>query len=238
MLRGLAHSEYEAVLLSVGGGLKSRRPLSPVEVGECCKRARQAGETPTAITLALQMTDTSMIRKFIRVAELPQSIRHLVDWGRSRSSAIGFSVAAQLARLADADQESLAELILKFRVSKAEMLSIIQLAHRSGDSLRTCVHRVVNRRTVVIVRQVVLGAILIPSVSVSLARLSQRERDEALAHALEAVYPSLRTVIAKLGSARFTFVGGRALGETIGRDGDFESKISRQLARQLAPRAT
>ena len=234
MLPGLTDREYEALLLSVGGGLKARRPLSPVEVGQLCAKAEAAGASKKEITAALRMTDTSMVPKFIRLTELSPAIRHQVDWGRSRSSAIGFSVAAQLGRLEQTNQDPLAELILRYRLSKAEMVSVIQLLRRSGQPLGDCVDRVVQRRPAVIVRHVVLGAVLIPGVARHLARLSQLQRDESLARALKATYPTLQRVTAKLGVDRFTIVGGRSLAESIGRDGGFEATISRQLARQLA----
>ena len=238
MIPGLSDREYEALLLSVGGGLKSRRPLSPVEVGELCVKADAAGSTKKEITAALRMTDTSMISKFVRLTKLSRPIRHEVDWGRSGESAIGFSVAAQLGRLKQTEQKVLAGLILKYRLSKTEMVSIIQLLQRSGDRLEACVERVVNRRSAVIVRHVVLGAIVIPGVESSLTCLSQLQRDETLARALKVMYPALEKVTAKLGTDRFTIVGGRTLAEHIGQDRGFETTISQQLERQLAANGT
>ena len=233
MLRGLSEREFKELLLSVGGTAKLRRPLEPVEVGQLCAKAERAGVSRKEVTAALQLKDASMVSKFVRLSRLSPSIQHLVEWGQSSDGAIGFSVAAQMARVDPSDQADLAEMVLKYRLSKTEMISIIQLSQRSGELLADCVTRVVNRRAQVSVRHVVLGAVSDTALQTALERLDQTERDRLLRGALVVLYPSLASVTAKLGSKRFTVTGGKVVSESISRDKDFETRVTEQVRLQL-----
>src|SRR4051794_30109695 len=125
MLPGLTDLEFQELLLSVGKTTRARRPLSPVEVGDLCAKSIEAGANVKEVTEALGMTDKGMISKFLRVKDLTPSIRHLVSWGNSGDGAIGFSVAAQLARMSETQQSDTSNAILKHRLTRDEMTSVI-----------------------------------------------------------------------------------------------------------------
>ena len=225
MLEGMSSDEFNQLLLSVGRTPMARRPYLPVEVGQLCKRALRSGSTRDEITKALRMTDTSMISKFVRVAELSPEIQHLVGWGRSTGGAIGFSAAAQLGRFEIEDQEYIGTQIVTYDLTKSEMISIKQLLERSGQSLRQCVQRVIRRRRSVTVRHVVLGAVSSFQLRDRLSLMTQRERNSLLRRAIDELYPSIGPVSANLGNSRFAIVGTRLLADAIGADNNFESSI-------------
>ena len=233
MLEGLSEKEFNELLLSVGGTPIARRPYSPVEVGRLCERAETAGATRRQITEALHMKDVSIISKFIAVARLAPRIQHFIWWGRSGRGAIGFSTAAQLSRLDGGDQELMAKYVLKFDFTKAEMISINQLLKRSGDPLDRCVNRVVNRRPVLSVRHIVLGAISSSKLQQALALKTQRERNSLLYSAVLDLYPKVKNFTAKLGTTRFAIVGGKSLADNVGQDKTFEATVCGSLAERI-----
>ena len=225
MLDGLSLDEFNQLLLSVGRTPIARRPYSPVEVGQLCMRAIKSGVTRDKVTRALRMTDTSMISKFIRVAELPPPIQHLVGWGRSSGGAIGFSTAAQLGRFDARNQEFMSSEIIKYGLTKSEMISINQLLDRSGQPLGQCVQRVIRRRPSVTVRHVVLGAVSSRRLQDELSLMTQRQRNVLLRNAVDELYPNVGEVSANLGNNKFALVGNRSLAAEIGEDRNFEASI-------------
>ena len=234
MLKGLAHSEFRQLLLSVGKTTRARRPLSPVEVGALCKESIDKGATQKEITKALGMTDTGMISKFVRLSDLIPAVRHLVSWGYSGDGAIGFSVAAQLAQLPEGQQAAAAESILRHNLSKDEMRSVVQLIDRSKQPLKECFDRVVQRRPTVQVRQLVLGGVTSPDTRSKLGSLTQVDRDELLQRIVARLFPTAKDFTAKLGIDRFAIIGSRSLAETVARDPEAEQSINRRLEEELA----
>ena len=234
MLPGLSAQENEALLLSVGRTPKDRRPLSPIEVGEYCARAKAAGASVKKITGACLMTDTSMVSKFIKLTrDLREDLRHMVDWGVSRQSVIGFSVAAVLARFEADVQPSLAEDIVKNRLSKTEMMSVHQLVERSGDSIATCVARVVKRRPVTVVRYMYVGAVTSSAAQAWLAKKSQRSRDELFAGLLRELYEGVDKIGGKLGPTRYLITGGKRVADVLEVDRAKQERINDWLLKAM-----
>jgi hypothetical protein len=233
MLPGLTESEFNELFLSVGKTMRSVRPLTPVEVGSYCEKALAAGATKKAITYGLGMTDVSMISKFVSLTNLSPEIRHLIDWGKAGKDIIGFSAAAQLARIDASTHGFMANSILKNRLTKEEMLSVIQLYERSGQSLEACVERVVGRRPIVVTRQVVMGAIVSEDLQEKLSSMSQRRRDEVFNSIIKRLYPDMVYSSARLGDKRFTVVGKGSVEQAIVRDGNFETRINDRLMKKL-----
>lgn len=225
MLRGLSDVEFNQLMLSVGKTPIAQRPFSPAEVGHLCKRAKLSGSSNYEITVALRMKDTSMISKFIRVADLSPGIQHLVAWGRSGGGVIGFSAAAQLGRFDKDHQELIASEVIKYDLTKSEMISIIQLFARSGQPLIKCVERVISRRPTVTVRDVIVGAVSSHLLRQRLSLMTQRARNGLLESVVKELYPRIGDFTASLGDSRFALVGGRALSDQLTKRRDFESGI-------------
>lgn len=233
MLPGLTKREFQELLVSVGKTTRAIRPLSPLEVGELCAKAVANGATVKEITATLQMTDTGMVSKFLRLRELVPDIRHLVSWGYTGDGAIGFSVAAQLARMSADDQQLAADAVLKYRITRDEMTSVIQLLDRSGQSLKGCIERVVRRRPVVRLRQVILGAVASDRICKKLASRSQLERDALLSTIISSLFPDATNFAAKLGTERFAIIGGKSIAETVAVDKNLEENINCRLEEAL-----
>jgi hypothetical protein len=233
MLQGLTREEFRKTVFSVGDAHRTDRPLSPVEVATVFHKALKAGSSRKEIAGAFQL-DSAMVARFLRLTELAPEIHHLIDWGKSKESAIGFSTASELCRAPRGDHDELAAAILKHGASKEETTSIIQLRERSGDSLGACISRVISRRPSVRVFQVVLGAVTAASLQQRLASLPQAERDKALRSVMRRLYPKMQTYSAKLGDVRFTVVGEQAVTENLAKDPAFESHVNTALEAALA----
>ena len=82
MLAGLTALELGRLRMSVGYGTHKRgRPLSPIEVGLLLRKARDEGASLQDCARAIQLDGTGHIGRFLRILELPDDLRHLVDWG-------------------------------------------------------------------------------------------------------------------------------------------------------------
>lgn len=234
MLPGLTQAEFTALLLSVGKTNRDRRPLSPVEAGLLCTKSITAGSNAGDIARACHLKDSSMISKFLRVTDLSPEIRHLVSWGNSGDGALGFSTAAEVMKLPAVSHSVACTAALQHRFTRDEMRSVVQLVERSGDSLEECIVRVVRRRPVVRVRQVVLGAVTDEPLKRALAGMTQLERDDLLSDTVRGLFPSARDFTAKLGGDRFTIIGGKSIADTVAVEPRMEVLINTGLRERLS----
>ena len=84
----LSPQELQGLLLSVGTH-RGKRLLSPVEVANLFAKVTSEGGRLGDCARAAQLEGTTMVGRFLRLLKLPESVRHLVDWG-SNPGAIGF----------------------------------------------------------------------------------------------------------------------------------------------------
>lgn len=230
-LFGLAPTEFQSLLVSVGSHLK-QRPLTPIEVGELFARMMRNGATVHECAAAVHFDGPSMVRRFLSLLTLTPSIRHNVDWGTSGAT-IGFSAAVEIARLEPADQEILARAAMEHSFSSAELKQILQLRKRSGRDVQSCVEEVLGLRPSVERRHLFIGAITTPVLREELAHLHQRERDARLARALRGVLPRDATIGARLGADTFTIVTTDAGAAVLRRlTPNFESVFNAKLVEQ------
>ena len=234
MLPGLTPAEFTAILLSVGKTSRDRRPLSPVEAGQLCAKSIAAGANADEIAKACQLKDRSMVSKFLRVTGFAPEIRHLVSWGNSGDGALGFSTAAEVMKLPAVDHGAACTAALQHRLTRDEMRSVVQLVERSGDSLDECVVRVVRRRPVVRIRQIVLGAVMDDHLKQALGGMTQLERDDLLGDTIRQLFPSARDFTAKIGVDRFTIIGGKSIADTVAADPQMERLINNGLQERLS----
>lgn len=228
MLPGITQQLFRKAVFSVGSVRGAERPLSPIEVSSVFHAAIKAGATRKEISQAFTL-DPSMVARFLRLKDLSTETHHLVDWGTSKESAIGFSTASELCRAPRAIQSELAAAILRHGATKDETISVIQLHQRSGESLNDCISRVLARRPTVKVFQLIMGAIASAPLHKTLAALSQMERDKALLAVLASLYPKMNSFTAKLGDRQFTVVGEKSVTDNIANDKAFESNINVRL---------
>jgi len=234
MLPGLTQAEFTALLLSVGKTSRDRRPLSPVEAGQLCAKSIAAGTNADEIAKACQLKDRSMVSKFLRVTGFAPEIRHLVSWGNSGDGALGFSTAAEVIKLPAGSHSAACTAALQHRLTRDEMRSVVQLVERSGDSLDDCVVRVVRRRPVVRIRQIVLGAVMDDRLKQALGSMTQLERDDLLGDTIRQLFPSVGDFTAKLGVDRFTIIGGKSIADTVAAEPQMERLINSALKERLS----
>ena len=208
MLSGLSALDLGRLRMSVGYGThKKGRPLSPIEVGSLLQRARAEGASLEECANEIQLDGTGHIGRFLRILDLPDDIRHLIDWGSGRSF-IGFTSAVELARLKDADdQRALTKAILSKGLGSKEVRQVAQLRKRSARVVEVCVEEVLGMRPKVERRYVFVGSVAPESVE-ALGKLSQAARDAVLAAGIEDM--GLRSAAGRLGARFFTLVGNES----------------------------
>ena len=191
--------------MSVGYGThKKGRPLSPIEVGMLLQRARSEDVSLEECAKAIQLDGTGHIGRFLRILDLPDEIRHLIDWG-SGQNFIGFTSAVELAKLKDAgDQRAVAEAVLSSGLGSKEVRQVVQLLGRSGRDIEACIREVLDMRPKIEKRFVFVGSIASEHVE-ALEKLAQTIRDTILTSGIEAI--GLRSATGRMGPRFFTLVG-------------------------------
>ena len=215
----LTPKERQGLLLSVGTH-RGKRPLSPVEVAGLFAKILAAGGNLSDCARAARLEGTTIVARFLRLMKLPDTVRHLVDWGSSPGS-IGFSAGSELARLEDAaEEEEVVRGVLTNRLSGSEVRQVIQLRKRSKRPVKDCLNEVVGMRPRIDKRYVYVGAVTDAALKGALACMTQRERDECLAGAIKGVLDANTLSVTRLGTDRFTLVGGAPFGEAMNQKKD------------------
>lgn len=218
MLAGLSALELGRLRMSVGyGSHRKGRPLSPVEVGSLVRKALCDGASLGDCARAMQLDGTGHIGRFVRILELPEDVRHMVDWGAGREF-VGFSAAVELAKLNGAeDQRAVARAILAEGLSSREVRDVAQLRRRSDRAVEACIAEVVGMRPRVERRYVFVGSVAAKDVG-ALGACTQAVRDAILAGGIEGI--GLRGVKGRLGSRFFTLVGRERFDAGMGAVGE------------------
>ncbi len=220
--------------MSVGYGKhRKERLLSPVEVGALLQRACDAGSSLDECAKETWI-DATGVRRFLRILDLPDDLRHVISWGSPRD-AVGFSCATELTRLPKADdQRTVAEAILANGLNSKEVRQVVQLRERSRRPVSECVKEVINMRQAIDRRYVFIGTILDRGAQRALAELPQRERDAMLAAGVEKI--GLKGASGRLGPKIFTLVGDEGFGVSMKHVGkqDIESLLRAFVAECVA----
>jgi hypothetical protein len=229
--------------MSVGYGThKGGRPLSPVEVGNLFQRALDAGASLEDCAKEVKFRGTTQVSRFLAVRRLPPSILHLVDWGHSSDSTIGFTTAVELARVQEDDGkastskpvlEHIANAILEHGLQTDEVRQIVQIRKRSGRPIEECVSEVIRMRPTIERRYVFIGAIQDENVRAAIGRLTQAERNSVLHSSLSAI--GLKSVSGRLGERLFTLVGGDDLNRKLQAEGreTVETRLRAHIAENI-----
>ena len=230
MLAGLTPIELGRLRMSVGyGGHKKGRLLSPIEVGLYFRRAYEAGEDSHACASASGL-DKSGVIKFLKIAELPRDLQHMVDWGAPRD-AIGFTAALELTRLENAsDQSVVAEAILSNKFTSKEIRQIAQLRNRSGRLVEECIDEVLGMRPSIERCFVFIGIIDDKETEKHLSRLTQTKRNVIIENSIRKL--NLSEVNGRLGTRLFTLVGGDKFNESMEAIG--KEKIEIELRKYIS----
>ncbi|MDE2834212.1 MAG: hypothetical protein OXM02_06790 [Bacteroidota bacterium] len=202
--------------MSIGYGFNRRgRPLSPIEVGMLLKRACENGASTAECAKSVRL-DASGVARFKRIADLPDDIRHMVDWGGG-SDFVGFSAAVEIVRLKGAgDQRAVAEAIMANNLTSKEVRQVTQLRQRSGRSIEACIQEVVQMRPTIIKRYVFIGTV--PSDQIEpLSAIPQSARDSILKKGIEKI--GIEQASGRLGVQFYTLVGDERFDASMRRIG-------------------
>lgn len=213
MLPGLDALDLGRLRMSVGyGGNKKGRLLSPIEVGRSIRKAKDGGADDADILKNIKL-DSTNIKRFLKITELPDDLQHLVVWGMGKD-AIGFTAAVELTRIQNhEEQRAVARLILAHGLNSKEVRQVVQLRKRSMRSIKDCVAEVVGMRPIVEKRYVFIGAITETRVKKALAKLTQNMRDSLLQSTIANL--EIKDATGRLGEMIFTIVGGEQFEESM-----------------------
>lgn len=229
MLPGLTDMEFGRLRMSIGYRTHKRnRPLSPIEVANLLRAARQAGAGLKNCARALRLHETN-VRRFLGLLKIPESVQHLVAWGKGRGT-ISFSVAVELSKMSGSEQTVMARAAIENSLDSKETRQIGQLRRRSDRPLDDCIKEVIGMRPIVERHHVFMGGTGADSVAVHLRKLSQKARDEMLNLAIAKF--GFVDITGHLGDRLFTLVGGADLDELVSQIGSeiIESRIQEYLA--------
>lgn len=233
MLQGLTPLELGRLRVSVGYGThKKGRPLSPVEVGELVRRARAAGNTMADCAREIRI-DESGLGRFLRLLELPDDLRHLIDWGSGRG-VLGYSSAAEFVRIPNEDDmRTVANAVLESGLNSKETRQVVQLLERSDRLAEDVIQEVLGMRPVVERRYVFIGSVTNEALADALGKRSQRQKDELLREALASL--GLVGASGRLGTNRFTLVGDDQFGLSMSKVGKehLEGRLCSAIAKEL-----
>jgi hypothetical protein len=230
-LEALTAEERKQLLMSIGTH-RGERVLSPVEVARLLRKALDSGISMASCAESVQLTGTSQIARFLALLKLLPDVQHLVDWGRSDVT-LAFSAAFELSRLdIQEDQREAASSVLAHGFSTSEVRQLVQMRKRSGKPLDDCVHAVLKMRPQIERRHVFIGSVLREDVRKRLTDLSQQKRDEAIKRVLGQRFGHLKAR-GRLGTERFTLVGGAELGAAVKVGEALEQQVNRELAGAL-----
>ena len=231
-MKGLQSNEIRLLILSVGTH-KSKRPLSPVEVGKYIQRALDAGETRATVAEKLLLDDATVIGRFVRLLDLPPQVLQLIGWGADPAT-VSFTSASDIARLeSKSAQIAIAKAALENRLNKSEILEVIQITERSRRPIESCIEEVLNQRPIVERRHVIIGELQSDSLIETLTQMSQFQRNDLLLSALARYGLNTSILGAKLGDRYFLLVGDDAFQTAItSLPGGFEQSITKYLTRE------
>ncbi len=208
MISGLTAEEEQALVLSVGTHRRGRR-LSPLEVARLLHKLICAGATRQACAARFQIGLTQ-VSAFLNLLKLAPEVQDLADWGNTSVSMIPFSSLAQLVGLREGtDQIQAARAILTHRLTWKEVVQLVQLRNRSGDSIEECITTVLKLRPEVERRHIFVGSVASEQLRRALVGSLQHERDELLRRSLKKILGTQEGFAVRLGLDRFTIVGSR-----------------------------
>lgn len=172
----------------------SNRPLSPVEVANEINVLRDdLGGDIKEVIKRLPVSEY-IVKEFLCLTRLPTRIQGIVVWGESskKDGAIGFSVAAKMARLDNQnDMLKLAGTILDMTrpVTKEEIKGILSLKKRmSSKSIDDCMEEVLNVTRTITVNHFLFITGIKPNTIAMLSKGGQNKHAKAL-DILKGVFP-------------------------------------------------
>lgn len=210
------------------------RPLTPVDVANAFNTMMQYGATRSDCASLARLKGTSMVSKFLKLLTLSTEMQHNVEFGASSDATLGFSSASELTRLPEDDHVAACQAILKHRLTKEDVIQLVQLRTRSNKAIDDCVEQVLQLRPKIEKRYMFVGAIADELVAKHLIGISKDDRAELMVKVLDDMLSDCTDKSGRLGTSRFTVTGDSHLNKQIASiEGGFENAFNKQLAKGL-----
>ncbi|MFC1861734.1 hypothetical protein ACFLX6_00350 [Chloroflexota bacterium] len=230
-MKAISPEEQRDLILSVGIH-QQERALIPIQVAELLEREINAGTPIKGISKEV-MLDSSMIARFRRLLRLAPEIQHLVGWvGESK---VSFSTASEIARLdSPEDHTALVKSSIEHKLSKNEVIQIIETKNKFGKSINECTEEIINMRPKVVKKYLYIGAIKSTEVKDRLSKMSQQERDKLFREIVTENYSHLPYWEGMLGLKGFNLIGDEELDQSLRNlDTDLEATVNDTLELRL-----
>ena len=226
-MKGLSAEQQRDLILSVGTH-KQERPLSPLEVAQFIDIAIKSGNTKPELSEEILLSP-DMIDRFLRLLCLSKNIRYLIGWGGK--SRIYPSTASEFVRLQSLEeQEILAEKTVEHKLSKSEVMQVIQTKNKFNKSINESIQAILVIRPQVVKRYLFIGAIRSSELQNKLSTMSQRERDILFDNIIGINFPAVSNWEGLLGTTRFTIIGNEDLEQALNKqETDFSLTINNYL---------
>jgi len=146
----LTPSEKAELAQSINVHTKSR-PLDPIVVAERLRILVNESGSAQAVARMFGLKNDTMIRRFLSILALPDTVRALIGWGGTREHKIGVDMAYRISTLSnDAEMNSMAKIIINSEVrgrpiTKKEVQSIIAFRRKNPElGLEDCAAKILK----------------------------------------------------------------------------------------------
>ncbi len=172
-----------------------------------------------------------MVKRFLRLLDLPASVQMTVSWGRSDTT-LPFTAASEIARLPVDLQEPTVREALARGLSSSEIKQAVQRITRSELPPQVAISEIFALRPAIERRYVFIGRLSNPQIGDRIEDLEQDDRDKLLAAALLGLIGEARAAT-RLTPTGFVITGSKDMADMLHGLGDFEATISVAVGERL-----
>lgn len=148
----LTKNETAELAQSINVHTKSR-PLDPITVAERLRILVNESGSTLAVARMFGLKNDTMIRRFLSLLTLPDTVRDFIGWGGTKERKIGIDMAYRISTLSsDAEKDSMVKIIINSEshgrpITKKELQSIITLKHKNPKlALEDCATKILSSR--------------------------------------------------------------------------------------------
>lgn len=233
-IKGLTEKEDLHLKVTLGRQRKTRF-YSPFGSAKLLKKALDAGEQKKNLKDKVKVS-VDMINKIMRLNSIkhPQIISS-IEWMASGTGQISMSVASELARLANNDDQlTVFKGIQENNFTKEEVKELVTLYNRSGLSIEECIEQIRKAKPEIIHTLVIIGKILSDRLIRKLSTIPDLDRNILFRRVLDSHFPSLNYKGVKLKKGKFIIIGGEQTKKTLNSiENGLEEYITSLLMKEL-----
>jgi len=205
----LTPEEWRKIIISIGTH-SVKRPLSPIEVGKFIHKliisAKKKNVSERQIALELQLRDTSMIRRFDNLNNIPEEFNDFIIWG-NKDGFISFTSASFATELSSKnDIGSLLQSIIEHKLNKNEVRQIIEFKRRTNSSIEECLKEILLARPKIIHRYMLMGSLSDVKFKEKFLNMDKFEKNNLFFKFLKNQYPLIEIYVAHISESRFSII--------------------------------